>query len=101
MMKPSISEGNMNKQSQEMVSILKALVGLQERGEPACAAAIYSVFQRHPGLDIAANDQSVRMSRIASALRPEQLQEDSLRWNIILSAMLDEFNGGDAVVARR
>lgn len=84
----------MNPAPQEMMPVLKAILE-QKKSQPdqaaACeAAAFYTILQHHHSLDIATNDHTVRSRRIASALRPDNLQEASQHWKVILNSMLEQ-----------
>ena len=84
----------MNHAPQEMMPILKAILE-QQKNQPGQAsgyesAALYTILQHHPSLDIATNDHSVRSKRIASALRPDNLHEASQHWKVILGSMLEQ-----------
>jgi hypothetical protein len=84
----------MNHAPAEMMPILKAILE-QQRNQPGQAAAyesaaLYTILQHHPSLDIAINDHTVRSRRIASALRPDKLNEVSQHWKVILDSMLEQ-----------
>ena len=84
----------MNHAPQEMMPFLKAILE-QQKSQPDQAAAyesaaLYTILQHHPSLDIATNDHSVRSKRIASTLRPDNLNEVSQHWKVILGSMLEQ-----------
>jgi hypothetical protein len=60
--------------------------------QTAYAAAVHSLIQTHPELDVLANDYLARMDNFAEILAPERVKHVSPAWQTILRAITEEQN---------
>lgn len=77
----------------ELLALLKeqqALLKEQQALLQAYMAAVHSILENHPNLDVIANDFMLRMDNFAMATSPERLAEVRGPWQVILRSMTDE-----------
>ncbi len=85
----------MNEFNSEVTALLKEIVATQKEQDAiiqAYAAAVHSMLQHAPNLEVIANDFMQRMDSYASVSRNDRIAEVSEHWQRVLNAMTEELN---------